>query len=104
MIKDLIKMAGELDALGLSREADIIDSLIKKFASPPLADIGEWETGDKDLKLTDEERIGNREHRRGVGWGLSPEAVGVAKWVMEKSPGKWVFVIPDNVYEIEKKI
>ena len=46
MLKDLIKMASKLDALGLSREADLIDSLIKKFASPPLADIGEWETGD----------------------------------------------------------
>lgn len=53
MLKDLIKMAGELDALGLKREADIIDSLIKKFASPPLADVGEWETGDADLELTD---------------------------------------------------
>lgn len=104
MLKDLIKMAGELDALGLKREADIIDSLIKKFAGPPLIDVGEWETGDKDLKLTDEERIRNKEHRRGVGWGLPPEGVDKAKWIMEKSPGDWVFVIPDNVYEIEKKI
>ena len=75
MLKDLIKMAGELDALGLKREADIVDSLIKKFASPPLADMGEWETGDTNVKLTDEERIRNKEHRRGVGWGLPPEGV-----------------------------
>ena len=104
MIKDLIKMAGELDALGLSREADIIDSLIKKFASPPLADIGEWETGDEDVELADIELREGKEGRRGIGWGLSPKEVDTAKWIMRKSPGDWVFVIPDNVYKIKEKI
>lgn len=97
-------MAGELDALGLKREADIIDSLIKKFAGPPLADIGEWETGDEDLKLTDIELQEGKEGRRGIGWSLSSKEVDTAKWIMEKSPGDWVFVIPDNVYKIEEKI
>ena len=104
MLKDLIKMAGELDALGLKREADIVDSLIKKFAGPPLIDVGEWETGDADVELTQDEKIRNREERRGIGWGLRPEWVDTAKWIMEKSPGDWVFVIPDNIYKIEEKI
>jgi hypothetical protein len=103
VLEDLIKIAGELDALGLNREADIVDALIRKVAGP-LADIAEWETGNEDLKLTDEERIMNKEHRRGVGWGLPPEGVDVTKWVMEKSPGDWVFVIPDNVYNIERYV
>lgn len=33
MIKDLIKIAGRLDSLGLKKEADFIDSLISKIAS-----------------------------------------------------------------------
>jgi hypothetical protein len=103
VLKDLIKIAGELDLLGLNREADIVDALIRKVAGP-LADIVEWETGNADLELTDEERIRNKEHRRGVGWGLPPEGVDVTKWVMEKSPGDWVFVIPDNVYNIERYV
>ena len=32
MLKDLIKMAGKLDSMGLNREANVIDSLIKKIA------------------------------------------------------------------------
>lgn len=104
MLKDLIKMASKLDALGLSREADIIDSLIKKFAGPPLIDVGEWETGDADVKLTDIELHEGKEGRRGIGWSLSSKEVDTAKWIMEKSPGDWVFVIPDNVYKIEEKI
>ena len=41
MLKDLVKMASKLDALGLSKEADTIDTLIRKIAgsdeddSPP---------------------------------------------------------------------
>lgn len=41
MLKDLVKMASKLDALGLSKEADTIDALIRKIAgsdeddSPP---------------------------------------------------------------------
>ena len=33
MLKDLVKMASKLDALGLSKEADTIDTLIRKIAS-----------------------------------------------------------------------
>lgn len=104
MLKDLIKIAGELDLLGLSKEADIVDALIRKVASPPLVDVAEWETGDADAELTADEKIRNREERRGVGWGMLPEWVDTAKWIMEKSPGDWVFVIPDNIYKIEEKI
>jgi hypothetical protein len=43
MLKDLIKIAGELDLLGLSKEADIVDALIRKVASPPLVDVAEWD-------------------------------------------------------------
>jgi len=39
MLKDLVKMASKLDALGLSKEADVIDNLVRKIAgsddSPP---------------------------------------------------------------------
>lgn len=33
MLKDLVKMANKLDALGLSKEADVIDNLVRKIAS-----------------------------------------------------------------------
>lgn len=33
MLKDLVKMASKLDTLGLSKEADTIDALIRKIAS-----------------------------------------------------------------------
>ena len=42
MIKDLIKIANRLDALGLTMEADLLDSLIVKIAedvATPLSDI-----------------------------------------------------------------
>jgi hypothetical protein len=32
MIKDLVKIANKLDSLGLKKEADFLDSLIKKMA------------------------------------------------------------------------
>ncbi len=41
MIKDLVKVATKLDSLGLKREADYIDSLIRKIA-----------TGDDDFRAT----------------------------------------------------
>ena len=34
MIKELIKIANRLDSLGLKREADTIDSILKKVAAP----------------------------------------------------------------------
>jgi len=104
VLKDLIKIAGELDALGFNREADIVDALIRKVASPPLADVAEWETGDANVALTDREVLEQKESRRGVGWGLSPEGVETAKLIMRESPGNWVFVIPDNIYNLEEKI
>ena len=33
MLKDLVKMASKLDALGLSKEADVIDNLVRKIAA-----------------------------------------------------------------------
>ena len=51
MLKDLIKMAGYLDDLGLRREADIVDALIKKVAGEDedvLKNL-KWEEG-TDLK------------------------------------------------------
>lgn len=103
MLKDLIKIAGELDALGLNREADIVDALIRKVAGP-LADIAEWETGDANVELTDREFNDGKEGRRGIGWGLSSKEVDVAKWIMRESHGDWVFVIPDNIHNLEEKI
>jgi hypothetical protein len=32
MLKDLVKVANRLDSLGLTREADAIDGLVKKMA------------------------------------------------------------------------
>lgn len=34
MLRELVKMASKLDALGLTKEADTIDALIEKMASP----------------------------------------------------------------------
>jgi hypothetical protein len=33
MLKNLVKIANRLDSLGLSKEADVIDNLIQKFAT-----------------------------------------------------------------------
>jgi hypothetical protein len=74
-----------------------------KFAEK-LEDIAEWQTGDSDTELTNEEKLRNKEHRRGIGWGMSKENVDTTKWIMEDSPGNWVFVIPDNVNNIEDKV
>ena len=103
MIKDLIKVANRLDLLGLSREADFLDRLIFKLAEK-LEDVQYWETGDTDVELTLEEKRKNKMHRRGVGWGMTEEEIGVAKWIMEESPGNWVFIVPDNIKEIEEKV
>ena len=51
MLKELVKIADRLDSLGLTKEADLIDSLIKKssdsFDTLP-KDIYEWTTDDWD--------------------------------------------------------
>jgi hypothetical protein len=69
-----------------------------------LDDIQNWETGDTDIELTKEERESNKTHRRGVGWDMTPEQIGITKWIMEDAPGDWVFVVPDNVKNIEEKV
>ena len=58
MLKDLVKMASKLDALGLSKEADTIDTLIRKIAgsdeddSPPEGMSQEkCEQSKKDIKI-----------------------------------------------------
>ena len=71
--------------------------------SERLDDVANWETGDTDTQLTQDERY-TRDHRRGIGWGMSKEYVDTTKWIMEDSPGNWVFIIPDNVRNIEEKI
>lgn len=103
MIKDLVKVANHLDQLGLSKEADFLDGLILKI-SETLDDVQYWETGDTDVELTLEEKRTNKTHRRGVGWGMTEDEIGIAKWLMEESPGNWVFIIPDNIKGIEDKV
>jgi hypothetical protein len=56
MLKDLIKVANKLDSLGLSKEADLLDSLINKIASDNL-EIEPEEMGSslpKELDYVDE--------------------------------------------------
>ena len=46
MLKNLVKIANRLDGLGLTKEADLLDSIIRKLAAPPLEDIfpmNKWE-------------------------------------------------------------
>ena len=76
---------------------------IVKIAAP-LDDIADWSTGDSDTTLTSEERLRHKTHRRGIGWGMTPKDVNTTKWIMENAPGDWVFVIPDNVNNVEDKI
>lgn len=58
MIKNLIKIAAELDANGFAKEADIVDLIIRKVAQ---TNVGDYDPG---LGLSDEERsdiFGGRE-------------------------------------------
>jgi len=57
-----------------------------------LDDIQNWETGDTDTEITREEKELNKTHHRGIGW------------IMEDAPGDWVFIVPDNVKNIEEKV
>jgi hypothetical protein len=50
MIKNLIKIAAELDAKGFAKEADIVDLIIRKVAQ---TNVGDYDPG---LALSDEER------------------------------------------------
>ena len=46
MLKNLVKIANRLDELGLTKDADLLDSIIRKLAAPPLEDIvpmNKWE-------------------------------------------------------------
>jgi len=72
--------------------------------SERLDDVANWETGDTNTELTRDDRDTNKTHHRGVGWGMTTEQADVAKWIMEDSPGNWVFVVPDNVKNIEDKV
>ncbi len=117
MIKDLIKVASELDKLGLIKEANLIDLLIKKVAS------GDKEVTFKDIGMdklknySDEYRNGITYHELGavvilgrdnpglfVGDRLNPvgryitqdgrEITGTIKSVIEGK--KAIVVLPDN--------
>lgn len=58
MIKDLIKVASELDKLGLIKEANIIDLLIKKIASGDevtFNDTSEMMIGEVSSSISEEE-------------------------------------------------
>jgi len=46
MLKDLVKVANRLDSLGLTREADAIDGLVKKMAAMSEGDDLDLEDGD----------------------------------------------------------
>jgi hypothetical protein len=46
MLKDLVKVANRLDSLGLTREADAIDGLVKKMAGMSEGDDLDLEDGD----------------------------------------------------------
>ena len=46
MIKELTKVASQLDRLGLSKEADVVDQIIRKIASSNILDPRESRAGD----------------------------------------------------------
>ena len=53
MIKELIKVANRLDTLGLKREADTVDGLIKRFAAETdgeSGDAAEWSAAERPEK------------------------------------------------------
>lgn len=64
----------------------------------PLMDVADFDTGSKS-----EPEIGGRP-LHGIGRGMSEEHVNVMKWIMQDSPGNWVFVIPDDVTNIKRKV
>lgn len=49
MIKDLIKVANRLDSLGLAKEADYLDAIIKKLASEPDPEVSKALKRESDL-------------------------------------------------------
>jgi hypothetical protein len=51
MLKDLVKVANRLDSLGLTREADAIDGLVKKMAAMSEGDDLDLEDGDIEYEL-----------------------------------------------------
>ena len=62
MIKDLIKLANELDSKGLAAEADKIDSVINKLADsdgPSEADLLEAERFEEELRLEEGSLLGD---------------------------------------------
>lgn len=76
MLKDLVKVANRLDSLGLHKEADFLDSLLRKEAAteflpePPLnkedvakafEDYFKWSSQLENLKVTSLEWVGTGE-------------------------------------------
>lgn len=49
MIKDLIKVANRLDSLGLAKEADYLDAIIKKLAAEPDPEVSKALKRESDL-------------------------------------------------------
>lgn len=73
-----------------------------KFAEK-LEDIADWETGNAE-PYSEEDEIRGKDSPRGIGWRMSREDVNAAKWIMEESPGHWVFIVPDDTSNIEEKV
>lgn len=70
---------------------------IRKIGGP-LIDISDFDTGSRGDEEPGERPV------HGIGRGMSEEDISVMKWVMEDAPGGWVFVVPDNVTNIKRKI
>ena len=75
MLKDLIKIAAELDSIGLTKDADHIDNIIKKVAGglsdedlteAELNDISEFINEDPVRRRTEEIRKGNATLRAAI--------------------------------------
>jgi hypothetical protein len=69
--------------------------------SEKLEDIVNWETENIG---SGKEPLDYEDPVSGIGYGMSRREVDITKWIMEKSPGNWVFIIPDNTTNIEAKV
>lgn len=52
MIKELIKIASELDAAGFTKEADQVDAIIRKIAGKPSWSEHQWSTSEDSFERT----------------------------------------------------
>jgi hypothetical protein len=57
MLKDLVKVANRLDSLGLTREADAIDGLVKKIAGMSEGDDLDLEDGDIEYMESGSDKV-----------------------------------------------